>query len=465
MGLFSSIGKVIGGAGKSSSKTEPWKASQPYLKDIMSSAGDMFDAGTLGGVRPFLGDTTRAGMRNMSSLARGNGVSGVAASSFADIMGAPRFDGGGGYASAIGDMAQGINYGGVRGPQATSYGSVAQPGTPQFRASQGPSSIGVGGVQGPSMFDVASRLPDGPASYGQVDPNSGIDAVRQNVMETTLPQIAGMFGAGGFSKSSMAQSAAGRAMASALAPYEYQQINRNQDVNRDQFNTEQDRGLNYGLASTGMEADQFNIDEGRRLGFDVNERDTRLNQANVNDARAVDFGASQNAADLAQQNRNADVSNAFNFALRDRQVDQSNLNDAERVAFDTQQHAAKLAQLNQNRDFRIAADDRLRDQYNTEQDRSFGQFFDQNQQQLAGLGLAPAISGLEFGNAQTLFDLGRFKDQNKTNRQEFDLNNLRSAADFFLPFGQLGTNASSKASPLDTIGKIGQGVTSLFGAF
>jgi ribosomal protein L13E len=334
------VKKVIGGAGKSSSKTEPWKAAQPYLKDIMSSAGGMFEDGTLGGVRPTLGTTTRAGMSSLASLGRGGSVGGQAADNLSAFLGGPRFGGEAGY-----------------------------------------SSLNPGGVQGPGSFDVSSRLPDGPSSYGSVDPNGGIDAVRQNIMAETLPQIAGMFGTGGFSKSTMAQSAAGRAMASALAPYEYQQINRNEDVNRDQFNREQERDLNYGLASAGLEADQFNINDSRRVGFDVNERNVDMNQ------------------------------------------------------------------------------------YNVEQDRGFDQFLRQNQQQLEGIGLAPTIGDAQYRDAQSLFGLGQFKDQHKQNRQNFDVNNLNAAANFFLPFGQLGTASTNKASPLDTIGKIGQGVTSLFGAF
>lgn len=502
MGLLGSIGKVIGGAGKSKSSSEPWKASQPYLKDVMSSAGELFEAGNLGGVRPFIGDLTREGIGDLRSLSRGNGVSGLAAEGFSGLLSAPRFGSETGYTSTLPTSQPGIQYGNVSGPQSTGYGTIAQPSSPQFRASagpsaigvggvQGPQSIGVGGVQGPGSFDVSSRLPDGPNSYGRIDPNAGIDAVRQNVLETTLPQVASMFGTGGFSKSTMAQSAAGRAVASALAPYEYDQINRNRALDMQQFNTEQDRSLDYGLASTGLEANQFNIDENRRLGFDVGERNTQLNQDNVNDARRLSFDVnerdtalgqanadmdrrlgfdtSQAAARLAQDNTNVDRNNAFNFGLRDRQVSQDNLNDQERVAFNTQQHAAKLAQLNANRDVRntmaLAGDDRARAQYNTEQDRAFDQFFNQNQQQLSALGLAPAISGMQYGDAQSLFGLGQFQDQRKANRQEYDLNNVRAARDFFLPFGQLGTSATNTASPLDTIGKIGQAGAGIFSAF
>ncbi len=437
MGILGSIGKVIGGAGKSKSKTEPWKASQPYLLDTMEAAGSLFDAGRLGGVRPTLGDTTRAGMSSLANLGRGNGISGEAAANLSAFMGAPRFGGEAGYSSMLpGNMQGDVNFMRSQGPSAIGVGGV-----------QGPRGIDVGGVQGPGSFDVSSRLPDGPDSYGRIGANDGIDAVRQNVLEATLPQIAGMFGQGGFSKSTMAQSAAGRAAASALAPYEYDQINRNRQLDMDQFNTEQDRGLNYGLASTGMEAGQFNVDEGRRLGFDVNERNIGLGQANTDMDRRLGFDVNERNIGLGQANADMD----------------------RRIGFDVQQNAGDVAQQNANRDVRnslaFAQDDRLRNQYNTEQDRGFQQFFNQNQQQLQGIGLAPAIGNQQYQDAQSLFGLGQFKDQNKQNRQNYDVNNVNAAANFFLPFGQLGTNSTQTGSPINTIGKLGKTVTGLFDAF
>jgi len=57
-------------------------------------------------------------------------------------------------------------------------------------------------------------------------PYAGIDAVRGNIAKEVLPQVAGMFGQGGFANSTMAQQTAGEAMTQALAPFEYDQFNQ-----------------------------------------------------------------------------------------------------------------------------------------------------------------------------------------------------------------------------------------------
>jgi hypothetical protein len=56
---------------------------------------------------------------------------------------------------------------------------------------------------------------------------SGIDAVRGNIAKEVLPQVASMFGQGGFANSTMAQQTASEAMTQALAPFEYDQFNQN----------------------------------------------------------------------------------------------------------------------------------------------------------------------------------------------------------------------------------------------
>lgn len=60
-------------------------------------------------------------------------------------------------------------------------------------------------------------------------PYAGMDQVRQNIASEVLPQVAGMFGQGGFANSTMAQQTAADAMTNALAPYEYDQFNRGVD--------------------------------------------------------------------------------------------------------------------------------------------------------------------------------------------------------------------------------------------
>lgn len=431
------------GGKKQKTSSEPWKDIQPFLLEGADYAQQLFQNGNLAPDNAGLGTVTRQGLSGIAGLARNNGVTAGATNALNGVLGAP------GYSSTLPTSQPGIQYGSVAGPQNEAYGTIARPGTPNFQAAQGPSAIDVGGVQGPGSFDMAGRLPSGPDSYGSIDPNYGIDAVRQNVLETTLPQVAGMFGTGGFSKSSMAQSAAGRAVASALAPYEYDQVNRNQQLGINQFNTEQDRALNFGLASAGMEADQFNTDESRRLGFDVGERNTRLGQANIDDARAVDFSTQQNAANLAQQNLNSDRMTGFNFGLRDRQVAQGNLNDQERVAFDTQQQAAKLAQLNTNRDVRnsmaLQVDDRLRDQYNTQQ-----------AQQLSALGLAPSVNAMQYGDAQNLLGVGQIRDQNRQANMSEASEEAQAYANLMTQLGGLGGTQSQSPSGLDTLGALGQ---------
>lgn len=374
------------GGKKQKTTAEPWKDIQPFLLEGADYAQQLFQNGNLAPDNAGLGTVTRQGLSGIASLARNNGVTEGATNALNGVLGAP------GYSSTLPTSQPGIRYGGVAGPR----------------------KINVGDVQGPSSFDMAGRLPDGPDSYGGIDPNYGIDAVRQNVLETTLPQVAGMFGNGGFSNSTMAQSTAGRAVASALAPYEYDQINRSRQLGINQFNTEQDRALSFGLASAGMEADQFNTDEGRRLGFDVGERNTRLGQANVDDARAVDFNA--------------------------------------------QQHAAMLDQLNINRDVRnsmaLQTDDRLRDQYNTQQ-----------AQQLSALGLAPSVNAMQYGDAQNLLGVGQIRDQNRQANMSEASEEAQAYAQLMAQLGGLGQSGSQSPSTLDTLGGIGQLGTSAALAF
>lgn len=63
------------------------------------------------------------------------------------------------------------------------------------------------------------------ASFMNAGPYSGVRNVRKNVLDTVLPEVAGMFGQG-LSNSTMASQAAGRAAATALAPFEMEQYNR-----------------------------------------------------------------------------------------------------------------------------------------------------------------------------------------------------------------------------------------------
>ena len=212
------IGKLIGGATKSKSQSEPWKEAQPYLEDTLERAGQLFDNGNLSPNHVGLGGVTRQGLTDIGNLARNNPVTAAATGSLGDFLGAPAYNSG---------------------------------------------NIGVGAVAGPQ-------------SYGGIPQNFGIDAVRESVLDTALPEVAGMFGRGGLVNSTSAMAAAGDAIASRLAPYEFDQVNRNQQLGLNQFNTEQDR----------------------RLGFDVNERNIGLNQANLNSDRAFDQYSTQRQQQL-----------------------------------------------------------------------------------------------------------------------------------------------------------------------
>ena len=175
MGLFSSIGKVLGGASKSSSKSEPWKEAQPYLVDTLEQAGSLFDSGNLAPDNVGLGTVTRQGLSGIAGLARNNAVTDAATTGLTDFLGAP------GYAGA--------------------------------------------------------------ESYGSIDPNFGNQAVYESIKDQVLPEVASMFGQGGFVNSTTAQQAASDALGSAMAPYAYDQINRNQQLDINQFNTEQNRAF------------------------------------------------------------------------------------------------------------------------------------------------------------------------------------------------------------------------------
>ncbi len=299
MGLFDIVGKVLGG-NKSKSEQAPWDEAVPYLTDTMSAAGDLFDKGTLGGVNRNFGQLTNRGLSDLTDIGRRNQVTKGAISGLDGIMGGSGYSG---------------------------------------------QDVGVGAVAGPQ-------------SYGDIPQNFGIDAVRESVLDTALPEVAGMFGRGGLVNSTSAMAAAGDAIASRLAPYEFDQVNRNQQLGLNQFNTEQDR----------------------RLGFDVNERNIGLGQANINE------------------------------------------------------------------------------------DRRFDQYDRGTQQQLAGIGLAPSVNQMQYGDAQSLFGVGQIRDEQRDRNLEANkaLRNVTAGANFFLPFGGLGGTGSQTGSALDTIGKVGQAATSAF---
>lgn len=277
MGLFDIVGKVLGG-NKTKSEQNPWGESVPYLTDTMEAANKLFEKGQLGGIDPGFGTVTKQGLSSLAALGRNNGVTDAAVGGLQGFMDAP------GYQSALGAT---------------------------------------------------------PSSYGSIDPNFGIQAVRDNISAEVLPQVASMFGQNGFANSGVAEGYAAKQLASALAPVEYDQINRNQGLDINQFNVEQERDMT---------------------------RDAQL----------------------------------------------------------------------------------------------FDQFATQQGQTLQGLSLAPTISDMQTQDAQTLLGVGQLRDQQKFKNKNTELANIEAAANFYIPFGQLGGSGSQTGSALDTIGKVGSTASSLF---
>lgn len=82
-----------------------------------------------------------------------------------------------------------------------------------------------------SDFMGANTTVGGPQLRGDLGPvqlsgdQFGMDRISDFVMSKTLPQVAGMFGQGGFANSTMAQQTAADAVTNALTPYAQQQFN------------------------------------------------------------------------------------------------------------------------------------------------------------------------------------------------------------------------------------------------
>ena len=227
----------MGGKSQKTS-SEPWKDIQPYLLDTAETAGDLFARGNLAPDNVGLGTVTKQGLSSLAALGRNNSVTDGAVGGLQGFMDAPDYQ---------------------SGPGAT------------------------------------------PSSYGSIDPNFGIQAVRDNISDTVLPQVASMFGQGGFTNSTTAQQVAANAMTSALAPAEYDQINRNQSLNINQFNTEQDRGM----TRDAQLFDQFATQQGQTLqGLSL--------APSINDLQTRDAQNLIGVGQIRDQNRLASKSNASN---------------------------------------------------------------------------------------------------------------------------------------------------------
>lgn len=281
------------GGKSSTTKVAPYKGAQPGIDATADAGLALFQQGKLAPDNVGFGAASRDAQDRLKTLGRDNAITSAAVGGLGDFLGAERF----------------------------------QPTGP----------IEVGSVAGPE-------------AYGAIPQNAGIDAVRNNVLDTVLPEVASMFGRGGFTNSTVAQQAAADAATSALAPYEY-----------DQFNT-----------NRALDISQFNTDQNRRLAFDVNERDTALNQANL------------------------DRADAFDRELAGAQT------------------------------------------------------------QLSGLGLAPSVNSLQYGDVNALLGLGEMRDQNRLANQSNDANEIIASANLFSQLGGLGQSQSQTPSTLQTLGGLGQ---------
>lgn len=297
------------GSKSSTTKAEPWKEVQPFILDTAEAGAKLFEKGKLSPDNVGFGATSKDAQERLKALGRENAITEAATGGLGDFLGATRFA-----------PMEAVQYGDVAGPR-----------------------------------EIQARRVRGPQSYGPIAQNAGIDAVRNSVLDTVLPEVAGMFGRGGFTNSTTAQQVATNAATSALAPYEYDQYNRNR----------------------ALDIDQFNTDENRRLAFAVNERDTQLNQANLNDARAVDFGLN----------------------LRDRQVAQGN----------------------------------------TGLDQAYRNELAGAQTFLSGLGMAPQVNALQYGDVNALMGLGQIRDQNRQANKDEAANEVLAAANLFGGLGGLGS--------------------------
>ncbi len=248
----------MGGKSQKTS-SEPWKDIQPFLLDTAQTGADLFAKGNLAPDNVGLGDVTRQGLSDIAGLARNNPITAAATGGLGDLMGAPRFQ-----------AEPGIQYGNVAGPE--SYGGIAQ--------------------------------------------NAGIDAVRGNVLDSTLPAVASMFGQGGFVNSTTAQDVAGRAVGSALAPYEYDQYNRNRQLDLNQFNTEQDRELGFNTQQHAAKLNQLNVNADRRTqreGLQSQEQLSALGLApSINSLQYGDAQSLLGVGQVRDENRLANASNKSN---------------------------------------------------------------------------------------------------------------------------------------------------------
>ncbi len=157
-----------------------------------------------------------------------------------------------------------------------------------------PDPVGFGGVTRQGLSGIAGLARNNPItaaaagglgdflgapSFGDIPLNGGIEQVRENVLDTTLPAVASMFGQGGLPNSTTAQQVAADAVTSRLAPYEYDQYNRNLDSSRDQFNRERQQQLSGLSLAPSINSLQYG-DEQALLGVGQLRDQNRQDRAN-----------------------------------------------------------------------------------------------------------------------------------------------------------------------------------------
>ena len=214
------MGGIFGG-GTQKQESEPWKAAQPSLRRTLRAGNQLFNQGKLAPAVVSFSPTTQAARAGIAGLADYNSQTEGARANYDRL-------------SRMQTSTPAVNFGaGVWAP--TFGGGIS---SPAF----------AGGISGPSF-------------------GSGIDTmgIRQSISDQVLPEVAGMFGRGGFANSTTAQQAAAGALGNALAGYEYDAARYNvaRDDQNAMFNTGVDQyNLNRKDQNTmfGTDVDQYNRD-------------------------------------------------------------------------------------------------------------------------------------------------------------------------------------------------------------
>lgn len=369
------------GSKSSTTRVSPYKGAQPGINRTANLALNALNRGDLAPANPQWSQATQDGRSAIMGTARNNPITAAATGSLGDLLGAPRFQGSGSY-----------------GPINAYGASAMRPAAGFDQGSYGP--IDAYGAQGYGQ----PVTPYGLSSFGALADNAGVDAVRQSITDQVERSVKDSFATGGgLYNSTGARQAMASGITNALAPFEYGQINRNQDINRDQFNQEQARGMQNYYTATGMDQAQFNADQARMM---------------------QDYYAAE-GMNQDQFNREQALGLQNYFATEG--MNQSRFNEGQ-------------ARLMQDYYTSLGMDV---GQFNTEADRAYQQYLGDAGLQLSALGLSPAISGLQYQDGQALLGMGQLRDQYRAANQNQTRDNLLTATNIFGSLGGLGSTTTA----------------------